>query len=165
MDVIELGGSIGANTCAIARKSRRVITVEADPALAVQLTETITRNFLSNVTVVPKALAVGFDTVLFERHANNVSGQLGHRGIAVPATSLTALLREHGIGDYALVSDCEGAEVEILKKEPEALARCRLALIEMGGLGYSDDDVAEMFEGLGYRITYRRGPCAVLQRS
>lgn len=164
MDVVELGGSLGANTCLIARKSNRVVTVEADPKLAERLRDTVARNSLTNVTVVGKAIAVGRESVRFETGATNLGGHLGDHGIEVPATSLTALLEEHHFGDYALVSDCEGAEVEILLKEPGALDRCRVALIEMGGLGFSPDQIETMFLDLGFERRYRYGPCAAFVR-
>jgi len=168
MDVVELGGSLGANTCLIARKSRRVVCVEADPGLAADLEATLSRNGLSNVSVVPKAIASGRSAATFSKGNTNLGGHLGSEGIEVPATSLTELLEEHGFGEYALVSDCEGAEVGILREEPHALARCRVALIEMGGAwdgqAYTPDQVEQMFLANGFRQTYRYGACAAFVR-
>lgn len=164
MDVVELGGSIGANTCLIARKARRVLSVEADPNLAERLRATVTANGLPNVTVIAKAVAGRQGGVGFQRGADSISGQLSPNGITVPAVSLSSLLTDHGIGPYALVSDCEGAEVEILKEDPEALSNCEIALVEMGGLGFSPDDVERLFIQIGFRSIYRHGPCAVFER-
>lgn len=163
MDVVELGGSLGANTCLIARRSRSLVSVEADPHLAANLRETVAANGLGNVTVIAKALAPGREAVSFRSGHDNLGGHIGVGG-EVAATSLTAILNDHGIGEFALVSDCEGAEARIAIEEPEALVRCRIALVEMGGKEHSPDEVEALYLGLGFRRVYRHGACAAFVR-
>jgi FkbM family methyltransferase len=167
IDVVELGGSIGVNTCHIATRAARVITVEADPALCDHLNLTLSSNGLA-ATVINAAIDYTGKPVKFTRRTSTLNGRVGTTGIDVPAKTLHDILVEYRVGPYALVSDIEGAEVGILLNDADALESCVLVLIEMGGayLGqeYGPDEVAEMFDARGFSQIYRYGHCAAFVR-
>lgn len=171
MDVVELGGSIGAGTCQIARRAagRRVVCVEADPALARRIEANLAANGLANVAVVAKAIDYsGADHVGFGGD-HELGGRIADGGTKVPTITLAALLREHGIGDYTLVADIEGAEIALLLHDADALRTCRAILIEMDGgtykgRRYGADDVERLILGHGFVRIHRHGPVAAFRR-
>lgn len=171
-DVVELGASIGITTCHIARRAagRRVIAVEAAPSLIGAAEANLALNGLTNATLVNKAIAYhSGPTVRFAE--SSVAGRLDEQGeIEVSAITLSALLAEHGIDEFVLVADVEGAELPILLHDESALARCRRILIEMDGGSYqgrhwSADDVEALILERGFTRIYRHGPCATFDRA
>jgi FkbM family methyltransferase len=170
-DVVELGGSLGVATCQIARRlapGRRVISVEADPALAAQIERTVKRNAFTNVAVVAKAIHYGALTARFGGESS-LGGRIGGGDKHVETITLSILLSARGVGEYVLVADIEGAEVPILLNDAAALALCRMILIEIDGgqVGekfYSVNEVADMIAALGFVTRYRYGPVVVFER-
>ena len=170
-DVVELGASIGITTCNIARqaKGRRVIAVEAASSLIGAAQANLTLNDLTNVTLVNKAIAYGCGpTVKFSE--SSVAGKLdAHGTIEVPAITLSELLSEHGIDEFVLVADVEGAELPIFLHDAPAIARCKRILIEMDGGDYdgrhwNPDAIEALIVGHGFERIYRHGPCATFDR-
>lgn len=155
--VVELGGSLGVGTCQIAKRATRVISVEADPALAEHLKKTVSANGFTNVSVVSKALAYGSDRVAFGGESS-LSGHVGGSGQSVPTITLAHLV--DGLPSYALVCDIEGAEIAMLENDSKALERCTHILIEMDG----GERVSDMILALGFECTYRHGRVAVFSR-
>jgi FkbM family methyltransferase len=170
-DVIELGGSLGAGTCQIARRlpGRRVICVEASATLADRIEANLALNHVANVTVVARAIDYsGADHVCFSAD-HDLGGRVSESGTRVPTTTLAALLREHGIADYTLVADIEGAEVPLFVNDEEGLRTCRSILIEMDGGEYQGkiygaDDVERLILDRGFIRIYRHGPVAAFRR-
>jgi FkbM family methyltransferase len=171
-DVIELGGSIGAGTCQIARRlqGRRMICVEASPVLAERIRANLALNRLDNVTVVAKAIDYGGADHVHFAADHDLGGRVGDRGIRVPTTTLADLVREHGVTDYTLVADIEGAEVPLFIRDEEGLRTCRSILIEMDGGDYRGriyraDDVERLILDRGFERIYRHGPVAAFRRA
>ena len=170
-DVIELGGSLGAGTCQIARRlpGRRVICVEASAALAQRIEANLVLNHLANVTIVAKAIDYsGADHVFFAAD-HDLGGRVSESGTRVPTTTLAALVREYGIADYTLVADIEGAEVPLFLNDGEGLQSCRSILIEMDGgtyqgKKYGADEVERLILERGFLRIYRHGPVAAFRR-
>jgi FkbM family methyltransferase len=166
-DVIELGGSMGVTTCQIAKIASRVLSVEADPALALRLADNLKANNLSNVDVVSQAIDYsGSATVRFDQ-ASSLGGHVSDRGVEVEATTLTRIVERSGFESYALVMDIEGAEIPLFLNE--SLDGCHMVQIEMdggsyGGRTYGPDDVAELILNRGFRQLDRHGPVAVFVR-
>jgi FkbM family methyltransferase len=185
LDVVELGGSIGAVTAHIAavlEDRRRLITVEPNPALLGQLQKTVLDNTPDcRLTVINAALAYaaqGPSTVEFVVDDNSTLSRI--KGIdqprhattvRVPAVTLAALLDQYGIDDYVLVCDIEGAEVGFLMSDRDSLARCRQCIIELhkclwNGTSYSEEDLALLIQkDLGFRLRSQNGPVYVFDRA
>jgi FkbM family methyltransferase len=179
LDVVELGASLGVNTCTIARNTatqRMVIGVEADPVLCAMATRTLALNgYGDRVTLVNAAIDYsGQDQVIMRRGADNLSGSLSDDGTfrstyKVVAVTLGRLLTQHHLGDYSLVADIEGAEVAILLADRKALERCRAIIIEIedgshAGQFLTRKEIRELIADLGFLLQYQYGPCAAFAR-
>jgi FkbM family methyltransferase len=178
LDVVELGSSIGAVSSAIAQRQdpeRRLLCVEANPDLVPVLRRNVARNAPGHrVEVVHAAVAYGRESVPFASGPTSVSGRVASGDAAdtreVPARSLSRLLAEHAIGDFALVSDVEGAEAAVIEHDARALAACRQIVIELhetrhDGRRLTPDDLCRaLVEVHGFRLRHRRGPVCVLDR-
>jgi FkbM family methyltransferase len=183
LDVVELGGSIGVLSCAILRgmvDSAKLVTVEADPALTGLLEQNLASNHPGRrYSVLQQAVsytAAPGSTVDYSVGERNVSGHVVGSGDAergtlrsVPATTLSRILAEHEVEDYALVADIEGAEVQILLHDVASLARCREILIELhqtevDGTLFTVEDLVDRIEGLGFRLVDRYGTVCAFRR-
>ena len=138
-DVIELGGSVGviaAFTRSRLQPSARQVVVEANPALA----EICRRNVASydangTSTVIEAALSYsGQETVSFfvgdNPHVGRLGGGADGRTITVPVTRLEDICADHGIGEFTLICDIEGAEVDMIERSEIWKTRCRLIIME-----------------------------------
>ena len=184
LDVIELGGSIGAVTthiAAVLEPSRRLISVEANPAVIDQLEHSVRLNSPScRLTVVNAAfahdhredvttlLAVGDDSTA--SYVTDIEEARHRKTIRVPRKTLGELLREHMIDDYALVVDIEGGEACLLEREWGALQRCRQLIAEFhecewDGQRFRESDLVRLAEEKhGFRLHFRNGPVYVFER-
>lgn len=153
LDVVELGSSIGVVACEISNKlagKRKLICVEANE----QIFEVLRRNVLSNapnqeVHFVQGAIDYsGNSTVDFamgdsslSSHVNNGKEQDSASMCQqlVLAVTLSGLLESHGISDYVLVSDIEGAEIGLFHHDRQALAHCRTMIIELHETTYNGE--------------------------
>lgn len=165
-DVVELGASLGVISCELARRRRpavRQISVEADPALAERARRNLALNGFYDVIVEHCAIDYsGAATVNFAG-GRGLSGHVSTNGtIAVPAMTLSALLHRHGIAEYDLVMDIEGAEDPLFERDGDALQRCRQILIESdtGLLDSAPEPLAQR----GFRLIYRHAACAAFAR-
>ena len=178
-DVVELGASLGVNSCNIASKligGRRLICVEADPKLAGLAARTIALNgYQDKVTMVPAAVDYsGAPRISLYRGDDTLSAStLGSRGtggeIEVDTVTLRKILNDHAIDDYSLVADVEGAELAILLNDEAALERCRAIIIEIEpclyrGETYSRDRIRGIILAHGFVEAYAYGPCAAFLR-
>jgi FkbM family methyltransferase len=131
--VIDCGAHIGTFTSdALARGAHRVFAIEPD---ATNL-ECLRRNFsqeiaASRVILVPKAVwseetILNFNISDLNSGMNSAVIRTGTREIEVPATTIDAIVREHGIDriDY-LKMDIEGAERHALRGAMDTLKRDR----------------------------------------
>lgn len=172
-DVVELGGSIGVISCAIARKlggTARHIAVEADPALAEVLRKNLALNRCEARTQV-EAVAISYSgapAVSFSRGPNSVSGAIADSedkdSFSVPAMTLSVLLAKHDIDRYALVCDIEGVEWDIFANDREALSRADVLIIEMhdrGDLTGVARQLAFVEQYELFRLVDHHGPVAV----
>ncbi len=182
LDVVELGSSLGVVACEIARRQdsgRRLLCVEANPALVPLIRRNVARNAPGHrVDVVQRA--IDYDPnrreVTLGLGPTNVSGSTLREEPAspdaprVPTSTLAALLAEQGIEEYALVSDIEGAEAGILLHDAEALASCRQLLIELHDVATpalrisADEMVDTLVEKHGFRLVGRHGVVCAFER-
>jgi len=172
LPVVELGSSIGAITCLLARLvewEQPILTVEADPALAAQTIKNLRHNNLQDrVHVVNRAVAYGQTEVSFGG-IDTLSGHIGGGDAVVSATTLSALLGEFGLREYVLVCDIEGAEVPMILEDGRALACCKFIIMELDGgsykgTTYKPDDVEQLVERSGFQRVYRYGRVAAFSR-
>lgn len=143
LDVVELGGSLGVVTAQIGRRlepGRRLVSVEANPDLIELLEKNANRNAPAlRLTVLNRAIAYSGTPVDFVEISfgnSNLAAWISQpsersRARRIPVATLSGLLASHEIGPYALVSDIEGAEAGFLLRDPAALDRCALLIIEL----------------------------------
>lgn len=179
LDVIELGGSIGVVASQIARRmapDRRLVSVEANP----ELIELLRRNIETNgprvrATSVHGAIAYDVsptDQVGFRFGSSSLGARRPQPGKQpaqcwVPVVRLADLLAREEIDRFALVTDIEGAEVDIFLHEQDSLKRCQLMISELhetvhDGRRYSIKDLLDLASRLGFREKDRHRDVYVL---
>ena len=129
----DIGANIGAVTLVAARHCQRVVAFEPERRALDLLTRHVNANGMSNVTVVPRALADTTGTaVLYQGPANNLGmGSLtphvtngDHQAVtaSVPTLKADDFVREHpGLRPTILKLDVEGAEDLVLSGATELL--------------------------------------------
>lgn len=184
LDVVELGSSLGVVTSQILRRldsNRRLVCVEANPNLLETLRSNIEENGKGrNVTIIHGAVAevsLQHETVsLLLGEDNTVShvsgGASSPRAITVPGFELSTILKSAGIdGDFALVSDIEGAEASFIVGDTSAFERCRQMIIELHetewrGKSFTVDELRSAVEHRhGFHLIASRGPVCVFEKS
>lgn len=161
LDVIELGASVGVVSVHVARKlqpGRQLVCVEAHSGLIGPLRRTLERNGVA-AQVEHAALAYGVPEVPFSIGSESFAGQLGTGAEpAVRATTLGYLRSQHGIDRFTLVCDIEGAEIQLLENDIDALAFCDQIIIELhatvsaAGEPVAVDQLKDWICGLGFRV-------------
>lgn len=180
LDAVELGSSLGGVSCEIAKRlagRRKLVCVEANSQLLPLLRRNLARNAPSqDARVVWGAIDYsGSGEVEFSVGDSNLSSRLGAdaaapRRLAVPAATLSGVLAEAQVGDYALVADIEGAEAGLFLRDAAALARCRKIIIELHdtafeGKRYSVDGLAGLIaDTTGMPLRDRYGPVCLFQK-
>lgn len=175
LDVVELGSSLGVTgTHILARlgPTQRLVAVEANPGLLDPLRRALAdpRAQVVHAAIAPETSG---PTVTFEVHPSNLRSRVGGPGtgqlVEVPTTTLSALLHEHAIGEFTLIADVEGAEAGILFGEPDALDRCRVAIIELHATTWGEEHLTPdrldgRFRDLGFRCVDRARSTSVYLR-
>lgn len=153
--VIELGASIGGNSCQIARRLASGVPmtcVEANPELIGVLKENISRNHPGRSFDVVHAMvgdAAGVGRLQLDHSTLRSSGSVGSRAVEVPALTLADVVGRLRPGPYSLVCDIEGAEAAFLDNPGGVLDRCTCIIMEghattHRGRELSLDDVLSM---------------------
>ena len=154
--VIELGASIGMTTltiCSLVDKNVPVISVEANPLLINNLNNTKHINNLSNLDIVHAAIDYeGGGSIQFSIDANNLGSKKGSSSssVIIKTVKLRELILNKNIKRFSLISDIEGAEVELfLLEDVETFSGCELIIIELHDITYKDvcytkNDIAEV---------------------
>lgn len=184
LDVVELGSSLGVVTSQILQDLEphcRVVCVEANPRLLQTLQKNIEQNGKGRqATVVHGAIADGAvsgDSVSLSMGEDNTVSRIGgsadssQESISVPAFTLATILAEQQIeGEFALISDIEGAEAGFIAGGDNSLARCRQLIIELHeterqGQVLTVDRLRAVLEGVhGFRLRASRGPVCVFEK-
>lgn len=182
-DVVELGSSLGVTGSHILRSlppGRRLIGVEANPHLIPVIEANLAAHAgdrdwaLVHAAVSyrdgPIRLQVGAETQgshlhLAEGSANNATAKPGEL-VEVPVITLSSVLADHQLDRYDLVCDIEGAEIDLLDREAEALARCDRLIIELHARpGVSVADLRTVLtDRHGFDVLDERGPVLVFGR-
>lgn len=177
LDVVELGASIGVTTAHIARRlepERRLICVEANPHLIPLIKDNVARNAPGRpLTVLNQAIDYsGQRTVRLAISATNTNSRLSADGGGqeVEATTLSRLIQQFGLGDFALVVDIEGAELDLILNDQPALRQVQHLLIELhaatraGELWLPDRLRAALLAQHGFRPGPAQGQVQVFDR-
>ena len=135
--VIELGASLGGNSCQISRKLAAGVSmtcVEANPEIVEILKENIARNCEGRPVEVMHAMigdAVGIGELgIGGSTLASAAKRAGSRTVKVPMVTLREVADRCGSGPFSLVSDIEGAEIAVLLTQQEALKNCTLMILE-----------------------------------
>ncbi len=174
---IELGSSLGGVTSHIARRmntDRQLLCIEANPKMLFCLRQNLIQNASHlRTTLVHGAIHYGADVAMFNVADNPLDSGVCSLGaensISVPAFRLSVLVDQLGEDSYQLISDIEGAELEIVQHDGAALTRCMLAIVE-----FHDHDVhgAESCSSAAearwlkqdFRLIDKFGPVCVMER-
>jgi FkbM family methyltransferase len=153
LPVIELGGCLGLVSSVVARNLEAgiaAIVVEANPTLLAACRHNATLGGQrAHTEIIPKAVAYSGGQVAFHVHDNahisRLAGDTETGGKIVDAVTLSELvgLLEPSV-QFSLICDIEGAEVELVTCDADALQRCALAIIEMHPGLYADHTVEEL---------------------
>jgi FkbM family methyltransferase len=176
IDVLELGASIGANSCQIAKHldpGIRLTSVEANPALIEVLRANLARNAPERqVKLVHAVVGAEAGTAFFSPQQNSLvslASDAKAGSVELRCETLASLVAKHCTGDFSLVSDVEGAEAAFLS-DPDSLARCRFMIIEAhpaqhDGRTLSIEDVIALpLKGGRWRIKDRYGAVVAYER-
>jgi FkbM family methyltransferase len=174
LPVVELGGSIGVVSCLtnsrLARPEKHVV-VEANPGLIAPLTANRDRN-RCRFGIVNAALAYGHATVAFHVSDSSVASTLldttgATRAVDVEAVTFESLVKGAGFGRCALVCDIEGAEIDLVAHEAEALAAfVELFIVEVHPQLVGAQAVAALearLRAVGFSRIWSRGTVWVLR--
>ena len=124
--VIELGGSIGVVSCTINKillDQTKHVVVEANPNLIPTLQKNRDQNNCK-FEILNKAIGYGSKRINFFLHKKFIGGSTQReteKSVFVEATSLSNLINRENFNKVNLVSDIEGAEIEMIKKEISVL--------------------------------------------
>lgn len=163
--VIELGGALGVISAVIRDQigpSAHHVVVEPNEAVFEICRNNATQTGAQHTTMVAAAIAYGTPSVTLVREAslldNHVSAGrgMGEDTIEVPATSLAALYAQLPADRFALVCDIEGAEIDLVENDAEALKNCDKIIMEvhpefMETRGKSLQMVLDGLTALGFR--------------
>lgn len=161
--VVELGGCLGLVSNVIARRLKPgtpFVVVEANPALHEICQRNATLDGAAgNVQVESAAIAYDGADVIFDVsdnvHVSRLAADGAGQGVRVPARTLAEVLAAAGItGRYSLICDIEGAELDLIDRDANALGRCDLLVIEMHPVefekaGRSLEEMVAKIERLG----------------
>jgi FkbM family methyltransferase len=168
--VVELGGAFGIVSGIVgARLGRDVrhIVVEANPALVEFCRDNAGagRPDGAPVTAIGAAIAYGVDGHAdFWPSGAFLGSHLARAGdsgtIRVPATTLRKVLADRDVGEFDLVCDIEGAELDLLRNDADTLTHCRLAIIEVhpdvfADKGSCEQDFVNLLTSAGLEIVDR----------
>lgn len=175
LDVIELGASIGVLSCHIRRKlaiDRHLYAIEPDPDLVKLFEQNLKINGINcGVTILNRAISNISGEQSFVRGNTNLSGhtpQVCHGGsLTVEGTTMSDLIAHLGVGEYALVCDIEGLEIELLAEEFEAFRNCEQIIVELHQREYSDSErlIQQLQHAHRFSLQARYGSVYVLTRS
>ena len=172
LDVLELGAGIGVTGSHVLRRldrGRRLVSVEANDALLPTLRSNLARHQGNHdVTVLHAAVSYsGSASVTLNHSPEHMTSRLGSPSaaeVAVPATTLGALVERFGLDNYVLISDIEGAESDVIIRDGRALESCQQIIVELHG---SASDITRMLTslaGLGFVVSAHRKTIYAFER-
>jgi FkbM family methyltransferase len=170
--VLDLGSSLGivsSHILAEMPEDGHLICVEANPHLLMYLDKN-TRDHArgQSIDIVHGAISSGGGPTLLQVNDASVTSHLAspddQRGAQVPSLTLADLLERFDINEpFVVVSDIEGAEVDMILGGQEALRGCSLLIAELhsivrDGEAVTVRQVHEQILRRGFRVLDQSGP-------
>jgi FkbM family methyltransferase len=153
LPLVELGGSIGVVACVTNRllcRPDRHVVVEASPVLLPTLEANRTMNGC-RFRVEHAAVAYNSDAIHFPVDGHFLHGRIGgsDKTARVRAVTLGRLLDKYDFETINIVSDIEGAEIELVEREPDVLrGRVKTLVMEAHACYCGEDKVSAMLAAL-----------------
>jgi FkbM family methyltransferase len=177
-NVIELGASVGVISSYINlyKKPKKLILVEANPSLIMDLKSNLKINGASDYTLYNKAITDGSSNLIqFSEGEDNTTGGLFKRNtggastVVVKTTLFDEILKANAIDSYVLVSDIEGAEIFVLNSA-SGLKGCKMLIMELHEIEYNGKIVSvssmkQQIKDLGFEILGNYGPLIAARRT
>lgn len=180
--VFEIGGHHGCTAVVLARTvgpQGRVVVCEPVPGNVAIIREQIRLNGLDNVVVVAEAIGAATGSVTVRDTSNGAVSTAGS-GVAVPLTTIDALVERTGIVPDLIKIDVEGYEIDVLRGAARTLRHRPALQVEVHPhhirqFGHRVEALWELVDLSAYRIWFQArdadtpaevpGPVAIRQRS
>ncbi len=170
--VVELGASLGIiSRLILSRMTQPFICVEANPSLIPAIRYNLKSFAKHPYSIIQKAIHYSGQPVSFIwKEGENLTGKIATQGgELVESTSLAAILKDNNLDSITLVMDIEGAEIEIIMEDQDALQKCdwifaELHACEYQGQPFSVEQVSRSILERGFQLTARDGNCFAYQR-
>lgn len=156
--VCDIGANAGFYTLGLSRlvgPAGRVLAFEPLPRNLVKIRRHLSLNAVANVSLHACALADGNGAVRFVEGADDFTGRIaeGGAGLEVDSRRLDDFLRQHSLGDPALLKiDVEGAEARVLAGARELLTRARPVLLLALHGSKEREECFDLLRALDYRF-------------
>ena len=162
LDVIELGGSMGTNYSANHGLAKSWTLVEPIPK-NLQLLEQVIVEPAPATKTIPVAYHSSQPHVRMTIAGNEASQikQAQEGGLKVPCYNMARILAESLVPEstpYVLITDIEGAEVDLLQNDIDTLRNCALIVAELENTPtWSIDDQVEALRESGFDVVESYG--------
>ena len=154
LPTVEIGGSIGGVSCTVSKlldDPTKLVVVECNPVLLPTLEINRELNHCS-FEIEPLALAYDSEIVSFTIDNHFMTGRLdtgNGRKVTVRTTSLKSILDKYNFETINLISDCEGAEIDLVTNEANILRdRVKWLILETHEMYVGAAPVAKMLSDL-----------------
>jgi FkbM family methyltransferase len=165
LPVVEIGASIGGVACTTSRLLKdpsRHVVLECNPMIISTLEKNRDLNHCK-FAIEPVALAYGSDTISFAVDLGHfMMGSLSRQDgklVTVQTTTLEKLLKKYDFGTINLISDSEGAEVDMVENELDIIRRhVKCIIVETHAQLRGEQPVSDMISKLvnaGFNIEER----------
>lgn len=173
-DVIELGSSIGVVASYLKQgDGSKLICVEADSDLIPLLRQNLNVHKGHGYKIENAAVWSREGYINFRKGVDSISGNIATVDTTgtqkVPTLSLSNVIRKYKISDFDLICDIEGAEVDLVINDQNALENCNFLLLEAhqvkhSSRTYSWSSVVKLFTDAGFILIEQQGPVVLMRR-
>jgi len=172
LPVVELGGCMGIVSCVTNRKLSNPdaqVVVEANPKVIPLLRKNRRRN-RCRFEILNRALAYGAEFIEYAP-CSDFAGNSLHEGggvsrVTVETINLAEILERRGFDRFTLICDIEGHECELVEREPDAIKKAALMILETHARMVGEERNAAMLqrlETLGFRVVASDSNVLVLE--
>ena len=166
-DVVELGSSIGVVGCLAGKLKgdRRLLCVEVNQELIPLIERNMELNRVSNYRIRNVAIGSGDESIWFTPGKHSTHGQVGAQvsedSIKIESMALSALLAQESIGEFVLICDIEGSEIDIILDDSDSLKNCKLIVMETHAVRrknrtYSPEAIRDLIVNAGFACIEER---------
>ena len=160
-DVVELGSSIGVVGCLAGKLKgdRRLLCVEVNQELIPLIERNMELNQVSNYKIRNVAIGSSDESIWFTPGKHSTHGQVGAHvsedSIKIESMALSALLSQESIGEFVLICDIEGSEIDIILDDSDSLRNCKLIVMETHSVRrknrtYSPEAIRDLIVNAGF---------------